>query len=121
MTLVPPLPDAELDPECERAARAAASLLESLGHEVREIDSPWPAEDLLPAFTRVFGPLVATGVLAGARIAGREAVPDDLEPLSWMIYERARSEATLDHLAALDHLKAWGGSSWHSSTASTRC
>ena len=108
MTLVAPLMSATLDPECERAVREAAALLESLGHDVVEIDSPWPAQELLADFTRVFGPMVATGVAAGGRIAGREPGPEDVEPLTWALYEHARETSTLDHLIALDRLKAVG-------------
>ena len=48
-----------LDPVCEQAARDAAALLESLGHDVEEITPPWSGLDLLPDFTRAFGPLIA--------------------------------------------------------------
>ncbi|MDQ6745758.1 MAG: amidase [Actinomycetota bacterium] len=99
-TLAPPLAGAELHPECERAAREAASLLESLGHEVQEIESPWPREDLLPDFTRAFGPMVSMTTLAGGRIGGREPVAKDVEPLTWEMWERARSQDALTLLAA---------------------
>ena len=52
LALNPPLEGAELDPVCEAAARDAAALLESLGHEVEEITPPWsehrPAPRLHP-------------------------------------------------------------------------
>jgi amidase len=108
MTLVPPLLAATLDPECERATRDAAALLESLGHEVVAIDSPWPGEELLADFTRVFGPQVATGVAAGGRIARREPAAEDVEPLTWALYQHARETSALEHLIALDRMKAVG-------------
>ena len=80
-----------LDPVCERAARATAALLESLGHEVEEITPPWSNLDLLSDFTRAFGPMVSLTTLVGGRIAGREPTEDDVEPLTWALYERARA------------------------------
>ena len=41
LALNAPLAGAELDPVCEQAARDAAALLESLGHQVQEITPPW--------------------------------------------------------------------------------
>ena len=45
------------------------------------------------------------GVVAGGELAGREPTADDVEPLTWALYERGRATSTLDHLAALDRLK----------------
>ena len=61
-----PLDGAVLDPICERAARDAALLLESLGHHVEEIVPPWSGLGLLSDFTRAFGPLIAMTSTAGA-------------------------------------------------------
>ena len=54
-----PLAGAELDPVCEQAARDAATQLESLGHQVQEITPPWSSPELLPYFSRLFGPAVS--------------------------------------------------------------
>ncbi len=102
----PPLDGAELDPVCEAAARQAAALLQALGHTVEEIVPPWSGLDLLSDFTRAFGPGIALGVEAGARLAGREPVADDVEPLTWAMYERARSQDTLTYLLAQNRLEA---------------
>jgi amidase len=104
-TLASPLEGAELDPECERATRAAAELLASLGHSVEEIPSPWPQGDLLPDFTRAFGPAVSLVTLIGGRIAGRQPTEADVEPLTWELYERARSQDTLTYLSAQGRLE----------------
>ena len=61
LALNPPLDGAELDPVNEAAARDAAALLESLGHEVEEFEPPWSGLGLLPDFTRAFGPAIAHG------------------------------------------------------------
>jgi amidase len=105
LTVVPPLEGASLDPECERAARAAAELLASLGHSVEEIPSPWPEGDLLPDFTRSFGPQVSMTTLIGGRIAGREPTASDVEPLTWEMWENARALSTIEFLGAQGRLE----------------
>ncbi len=101
-----PLEDVVLDPACERAVRGAAALLESLGHSVEEVTPPWSGLDLLPNFTRCFGPQVSMTVFVGGRIARREPTEDDLEPLTWLLWERARQQDTISYLAAEGRLEA---------------
>jgi amidase len=100
LALNPALDGATLDSVCEAAALDAGALLESLGHEVQTITPPWSGLDLLPDFTRAFGPLISMTTLVGGRLAGREPVKEDVEPLTWMMWERARSEDTLSLLSA---------------------
>jgi len=106
VALNPPLEGAELDPVCEAAARDAARLLETLDHEVEEIVAPWSNLDLLPDFTRVFGPQVSMQVMVGGKLAGREPVEQDVEPLTWTLWEHARSTSVLDYLSALGRLES---------------
>jgi amidase len=101
----PPLEGAVLDPECERGAREAGLLLESLGHGVEEIVAPWSGLDLLEDFTRAFGPAIAMTSVVGAKIAGRELTEDDVEPLTRAMYERARQQDTLTYLTAQGRLE----------------
>jgi amidase len=101
----PPI-EAELDPVCERGARDAAMLLESLGHTVEEAEPPWPQTGLLQDFTRIFGPHVSMETLAGGQLRGREVTEDDVEPLTWAMWARARSQGTLTYLAAHSRLES---------------
>jgi amidase len=88
-----PLPDAELDPECERGARHAAELLEALGHDVEEVASPFPpAEHLLPAFTGLWAANVSASILHGQIVSGgTEPSADNVEPLSLWLHELGKS------------------------------
>ncbi len=106
LALNPPLDGATLDPVCERAARDAASLLASLGHEVEEIVPPWSGLDLLPDFTRAFGPGVSMTTLIGGKLAGREPTPEDVEPLTWLMWERTLAQDTLTLLSAQARLES---------------
>jgi amidase len=100
LALAPALADAEVDPVCEQAARDAAALLESLGHDVEEVTPPWANSDLLPDFTRSFGPEVSFVTWIGGQLRGREATAEDVEPLTWTLYEHARSLDTLTRMAS---------------------
>jgi amidase len=102
-----PLEGAKLDPVCEQAARDAARLLESLGHRVEEITPPWSDLDLLPDFSRLFGPAVSMTTWIGGRLAGREPTEEDVEPLTWEIWERARKQDTITYLLAENKLQAF--------------
>jgi amidase len=101
-----PLEGVALDPVSEQAVRDAGALLQSLGHELEEIEPPWSGLDLLPDFMRTFGPMVSTGTMIGGRIAGREPSPEDVEPLTWAMWERARSQDTMAYLSAQGRLEA---------------
>lgn len=106
LALAPPLDGAELDLVSERAALDAASLLETLGHQVEEVNPPWRQEGLLSDFTRAFGPLVSVVTWLGGMLAGRDPTADDVEPLTWEMYERARTQDTISFLVAQSRLEA---------------
>ena len=106
LALTPPLAGAELEPACEQATRDAAELLTSLGHQVEEIEPPWGNEEVLPDFTRVFGPMVSMQTFIGGMIQGREPTETDVEPLTWLMYDHARQQDTLAFLAAESRVKA---------------
>jgi amidase len=104
-TLDAPLADAALDATCEAAARDAAALLESLGHDVEQVSPPWSQPHVPPDFARTFGPGIALTTLIGGRIAGREPTEDDVEPLTWLLWERAREQDTITYLSAQARLE----------------
>lgn len=107
LALQSPLAGAELDPVCEQVTRDAAALLESLGHEVVEVSEvPWTQPGMLETFTAVFGPLVATQMAFAGMLAGREPTPDDMEPLSWGIWESCQNISSVQ--AALASIQLQG-------------
>jgi amidase len=106
LALNPPLEGATLDPVCERAARDAAALLESMGHRVEEIAPPWSNQQVLSDFTRAFGPMVSMQTMIGGMLRGREPIEDDVEPLTWMLWEHARATDSIAFLSAEARIKA---------------
>jgi amidase len=106
MTTLPAIEATAIDPLCERAARDAAEMLESLGHDVEEIDAPWKGQELLRAFTLVFGTPVALGMWFGSQATGRDPSAELVEPLSWTIWEGVRERDPLDYLLARTRLTA---------------
>jgi amidase len=73
---------------------------------VTETEPPWSGLDLLPDFTRAFGPQISMTTLIGGRLAGREPAEDDVEPLTWLMWERARAQDTLTGLMAQARLES---------------
>jgi amidase len=114
LTLTTPLPDTPLDPVCAQAARDAAELLTSLGHEVVEVDAPWQIQGLLELFTASFGPALTMQMAFAGMVSGREVTQDSMEPLSWAMWEQCKgltatnaalADAQLQGLAR--HITQW--------------
>jgi amidase len=106
LALNPPLSEAEVDPACTEAARSAAQSLESLGHQVDEVTVPWGEGDLLTEFTRVWAPLISAQTMIGGLLRGREATQEDVEPLTWLMWEKAQASHALDFVSAEGRMKA---------------
>jgi amidase len=84
-TTEPPIADAPVDPLCAGAVTRAAELLSSLGHEVQEVEPPWPVEGVRELFGAVFSTHIALSIAYSGMIAGREPTEADMEPMSWAI------------------------------------
>ena len=106
MTLTPPI-DCPVDPVALAAVRDAAGLLESLGHEVEEIDVGWQIPELLQLFSVVFGANIALSAAFAGHVSGHEPSAENLEPMSWAIYELASEVNAHQFLAALYQLQGF--------------
>jgi len=102
--------DAELDPESERAVHETATLLGELGHSVEEVDPPWKGGDLLSVFMKLWCVSIGSAVVQGGLVTGREASPELVEPLTWWLYEQARTLSSLDYAMAIGQLQAFARS-----------
>jgi amidase len=99
-TTQPPIPDASVDPLSARAVSDAVELLQSLGHEVEEVDPPWRDDAVRELFGVVFSSHIALSIAYSGRVAGREPTAEDMEGMSWAIYSMVRKISAVDILAA---------------------
>ncbi len=106
LATAPPLRDAVVHEAGLQAVRDTAELLESLGHVVEQVTPPWQEDDLLGLFTMEFASAVSTGIAYGAAQAGREPTSDDVEPLSWLVYQLAQSTSSVQALMGRQRLQA---------------
>ncbi|HEV8191175.1 MAG TPA: amidase [Ktedonobacterales bacterium] len=91
-----------VDPRHVQAARDAAQVLSSLGHEVEEAAPPnWRVEQLLPTFKLLWGAGIASGVQYGASVTQRTPSPELVEPLTWMFYHYGVSGKASDVIGAM--------------------
>jgi amidase len=109
-----------IDPECAAAARAAAALLESLGHDVTE---SWPAALEDATFGSKFGALWSTNMGVSLRrfseILGRPLGEDEFEPMNRAQADFAAQFTSVDYALALSAVAqyrravhAWWDAGW---------
>ena len=90
-----------LHEDCVTAVRAAASMLEGLGHIV---EPAWPAclsdGTLAEKFMALWAVQLAMAARQFGQTLGRELTADDIEPVNWVHVERARRLTAVDYAAA---------------------
>jgi len=101
--LAKPPTDVAGDPECAAAARNAAALLESLGHDVDE-SSPEALQDREAGkgFITVLAAATAQALDAWSGKIGRKIGPDDVEAMTWAVAEIGRKISAPDYVAAIN-------------------
>jgi amidase len=87
--------------DCVEAVRDAAALCEALGHEVVEAAPDISAEMVLQPFFAVWEAGCAMAVDGMALLSGRNATPDQFEPLTWMLCENGRRRSASEYLIAV--------------------
>ncbi|WP_433223883.1 amidase [Microtetraspora malaysiensis] len=93
----PVVPDADVHPEVLAAYESASALLESLGHEVVDIDPPFGA-DVVPEFVKLWFTFACMHPVA-------EGVESRLRPLTAWLRERGFATAAPDFLKAQSALQ----------------
>ena len=99
--------EGQLDPACRQAAAEAAEMLAALGHEVQEVAAPWTDNALLPSFTVLWAANVAISVTHGQLVGGGTPSQENLEPLTWELYQRGLGASSVEYLGALAILQAF--------------
>jgi amidase len=91
-----------LHDDCATAARAAATMLEGLGHDVQPA---WPAaladEAASSRFMSLWATQMAMARAGFAATLGRDVTADDIEPVNWIQAEHAAGMSAVDYAAAL--------------------
>ncbi len=105
-TTLPPLPDASVEELCAKAVSDAAELLRSLGHDVQEVDPPWQIPGLSELFGGLFSIHIGLEILYSGIVAGREPTADDMEPMSWAIFQMVKNIDSVQGLALEVQLQA---------------
>jgi len=106
-TVVPPVPDAVVDPVCAQAVGDAAELLRSLGHEVEEVEPPWQHDGLRELFGAVFSTHIALSIAYSGIVAGRQPTAADMEPMSWAIFSMVGKLNAIEGMAASVRLQGF--------------
>ncbi len=110
----------ELHGDCVDAVRAAAGLLESLGHDV-SLGHPAVLEDrsFSARFMAMWATMMAVGIDAMGESIGRELTDDDVEPVNWAQAQWARNVTGVQYaqsLAAVSQfrrgLQQWWSEGW---------
>ncbi|ORW85567.1 amidase [Mycobacterium sp. IEC1808] len=96
-----------LHDDCVSAVRAAASMLEGLGHTV---EPAWPAcladTSLVTKFMALWATQLAMAARGFGQTLGREVTADDIEPVNWVHVERAQRLTAIDYAVAQEAV--WG-------------
>lgn len=105
----------EMHPDCIRVVDETAKLLESLGHEVEVAHPPALEEpELVAHYVKIVATNVSQAVVSWGEKVGREAGPDDVEPLTWALAQQGKAMSAQELLASIEYIHGFGRrlSSW---------
>jgi amidase len=91
----------ELHADCIDAVRDAVKLCEELGHEVVEASPPLNGEQIIDSFTAMWEGGAAQTVEAAAPLLGKLPTPDEVETLTWALYEAGQKVTAAQYLNAV--------------------
>lgn len=103
------LTGAVLDPQIAMILQDTAKLLERMGHVIEPTALPVDPMHLFGAHGTACGAALVTAIRDHEAVVGREATADDLEPITFELYQRNkaasaeslfRARRTFDHIAA---------------------
>ena len=94
--------------DCVRAVQEVAALCVELGHEVKEASPQFQRELVTQAFSGVWAAGVAANLEGISRITGRALSADQVEPLTWALYEMGLQVKASDYLLSLNVLQSLG-------------
>jgi len=99
---------AELHPECLAAVQGAAKLCVGLGHIVEEADPGLDMVALRPMTARLSAANTARSCNLRWKALGREPNPDDVEAVTWAVYQRGMNVSGVEYIEAIAAAHAAG-------------
>jgi Asp-tRNA(Asn)/Glu-tRNA(Gln) amidotransferase A subunit family amidase len=94
--------------ECLEAVQHAAKLCASLGHIVEEADPDLDMVALRPMNTRISAANTARSCNMRWKALGREPNPDDVEAVTWAVYQRGLKVSGVEYIEAIAAAHAAG-------------
>ena len=94
--------------DCVKAVREAAGLCVELGHEVKEASPQFERELVTQAFMSVWAAGVAANLEGISRMTGKAVSADQVEPVTWALYEIGLKVKASDYLLSLNVFQSLG-------------
>jgi amidase len=98
----------KLDPECIKAIEQTAKLLTDLGHNVEEAAPAIPMDMMSGAFMAVWAAGLAAGIDAFAAATGQTPGDNELEGLTWGLYQAGKAVTASEYQHALGGFQMLG-------------
>ncbi len=98
----------EIDPECVSAVYDAASVCESLGHEVEQVNVPGDFNGMSQAAGTVIAASIAALLDNEAERRSAAIAEGEVEPLTMAMYKRGKSVTGAEYVRAIQHLHSFG-------------
>jgi amidase len=99
---------AALHPECLEAVQRAAKLCAGLGHVVEEADPDLDMVALRPMHARITAANTARSCSSRWRALRREPTADDVEAVTWGVYQRGLKVSGVEYVEAIAAIHAMG-------------
>lgn len=97
--------DLEVHPDCIEAVQSTARLCRDLGHQVEEAAPGLNEEQMISAFFVLWSSGCASTLDSIGHLLGRPILSDDVEPLTWVLYEIGRTQTGSKYLMALQTIQ----------------
>jgi amidase len=97
-----------MEPECAAAVRDTARLCESLGHAVEEVTPPGDCLTMAAALNVLVSANVQWTIDREAERRGAPIQRDELEALTWVVYEDSKTRSAFDYADAVQKVHAFG-------------
>lgn len=96
---------ATVHPDCVAAVRDAASLCESLGHQLEEVQPEHDRDLITKSYLEVIAANTAAGIASAEKARGRRSAPGEWEDETWLAAMLGRAISGAEALTAIQSLQ----------------